>query len=247
MNNIIYSATTGMLARQKSMNITSNNLANLETAGFKSSELVLSSFGEYMTYSFDRDGITDIGTKTHGVIADNVYSDYEQGIITSTDRTLDFAINGDGFFNLLGKNGDSMLTRNGSFSIDDGGYLVNSAGSFVMGENGKIYLGDVSDIKVSGKGVISADGMVVDTLLLTALENTSGIKTHANGELSNTNGIRLNFMSMIVQGSLEKSNVELVDEMSSMIEDSRAFQSCSQIVSMADNIMQKTVNEIGRV
>lgn len=247
MNNTIYSATTGMIARQKSMNITSNDLANTETAGYKSSDLVMGAFGDYITYRIDNNGMEKIGTKTYGALSESVYNDFEQGAIYSTNRTLDFALNGSGFFTLTNADGDAMLTRNGSFRIDNEGFLVNETGSFVMGQNGKINVGTETDFSVSEQGVILSDGNVMDTLLITVPEDTTNIEKLASGELSNPNGAVLEFTGKVIQGSLEHSNVNFTDEMTSMIEDSRAFQTCSQIVKMADQIMKKTVTEIGRV
>jgi len=247
MNNTIYSATSGMIARQKSMNVTSNNLANAETAGYKSSDLVLSTFGDYITYKIDNNGAQEIGSKTHGVIADNVYNNFEQGTIYSTSQSLDFALNGDGFFTLTNADGASILTRDGSFNIDNEGFLINETGSFVMGQNGKINVGEIKSITVSEQGIISGDGNVIDTFLITVPEDNAVIEKLSNGELSNPNGAALEFTGKIIQSSLEQSNVNLIDEMAAMIEDSRAFQSCSQIVKMADELMKKTVNQIGQV
>lgn len=246
MNNTIYAATTGMLTRQKAMDITSNNLSNTETAGYKCSDLVLTSFGEYMTYKFENGKAVEIGTKTHGVVTGNVYNDFEQGPLYSTNRTLDFALNGNGFFTVSDANGVSTLTRDGRFNIDDNGFLVDALGSFVMGQKGTMNLGNAKDISVSEAGVISSGGNAIDSFLITVPQDTATIVKLANGQLTNPGG-GLEFMGKIIQGSLEKSNVNLIEEMAAMIEDSRAFQSCSQIIKMADQIMQKTVNEIGSV
>lgn len=247
MNNAITSATSGMIARQRSMNLTSNNLANTETAGYKSSDLVMGAFGEYITYRTDNNGTEKIGSKTHGAFSESVYNNFEQGMLYSTNQNLDFALSGNGFFTLTDAEGTSTLTRNGSFSVDMDGYLINGSGSFVMGQNGKVNVGTNTQVSVSEQGVISSDGIIIDTFLITVPEDTTTIVKLPNGELSNPTGNTLEFTGKIVQSSLERSNVNLTDEMTSMIEDSRAFQSCSQIVKMADQIMRKTVTEIGRL
>ncbi len=229
------------------MNITGNNLANIETAGFKSSDLVMSTFGEYITNRTDSDGTTKIGSRSYGTEAQVVYSNFMQGSIYSTGRSLDLALNGDGFFTLMNADGVARLTRNGSFFIDDEGFLINDAGSYVMGQNGRISIRDVSDISVNEQGVVFSGRDVSDVLLITVPEETSGIERFENGELSMPEVNMLVFSGKIIQGSLEHSNVSYVEEMTSMIEDSRAFQACSQIVRMADQIMKKTVNEIGQL
>ncbi|OGO89773.1 MAG: hypothetical protein A2Y15_04825 [Clostridiales bacterium GWF2_36_10] len=246
MDNTIINATTGMLARQKSMNITSNNLSNIETVGYKRSDLILNTFGEYMTYKVDNGEAVEIGTKTHGVVSGNVYNDFEQGAIYDTNRTLDFAINGVGFFTVINENGEITLTRDGRFNVDDNGFLMDALGNFIMGQNGTINVGVPSEITVSETGIISSNGNAVNSFLITIPDDTAAIVKLANGQLTNPGGT-LPFTGKIIQGSLEHSNVNLIEEMAAMIEDSRAYQSCSQIIKMADQLLQKTVNEIGRV
>lgn len=245
MNNTIYSATTGLLTRQKSMNITSNNLSNMETTGFKRSEVVSRTFGEYITAKIDENAKI-IGNKTHGVISDNVYTNFEQGPITSTGRNLDLALNGHGFFTLTDADGNTMLTRDGRFTVDDNGFLTDKSGNFVMGINGRINVGN-EDFIISDQGAVLKDETVLDTLNITVPQDTSEIYMLSNGLLSYPEGELNEFTGLVLQGSLEKANVDLVEEMTAMIEDSRAFQTCSQLVRIADGLMQKTVTEIGRV
>jgi len=244
MDNTIYAAASGMLARQRSMNAISNNLANMETNGYKRSKVMLEKFGEYLTMKTDDNRI--IGSKTHGVFAGSTYTDFEQGHIIHTGRKLDFAIDGSGFFTVITEEGETFLTRDGHFNIDDNGFLMDKNGCFLVGQNGIINLRE-GDFSVSEQGAIITDGVVTDMLRITVPENSDGLEVMANGLIELPNIPLIEFTGRIVRGSIEKANVCITDEMAAMISESRAFQSCSQMLKIADQIMQKTVNEIARV
>jgi flagellar basal-body rod protein FlgF len=224
MDNTISTMATGLKYRIQSMNITANNLANTETAGFKRSKLQASEFDKYLTSRFDEDQ-TEIGNGNRGVMAAGVFVDQRRGDLNSTGSIYDLALDGEGYFTLAGAGGGQILTRDGRFRVDNNGYLTDEAGNFVLGQNGNIYVGNAS-FRVNENGNVTANGNFVDTLRITA-----------DG----------GFTGRIIQGSYERSNVNLIDEMSAMLADSRAFQTYSQIVKRADNILAKTVTEIGRV
>lgn len=244
MNNAISSAATGMAARQKSMDITGNNLANAETPGYKASELVRSPFGSFISYNTSEEAV---GTQTFGTAPESIYTNRAQGAIYQTGRTLDFALNGNGYFTLQNEVGETLYTRGGSFTTDADGFLVNENGSYVMGLEGRINLGDTRSIVVSVRGEITSGGKITDRLLISSADDTAVIQRLAGGELMITGANTDRFRGQVIQKSLERSNVDFVQEMTRMIEDSRAFQSCSQILKMANQMTEKTVTEIGRV
>lgn len=224
MDNTISAMAAGLKYRTQSMNITANNLANAESIGFKRSEVQASEFGSYLSNRIDGSA-TQIGGGNRGVTASKVYNDDSQGAIYATESKLDFALNGEGSFTLSGAGGGQIMTRDGRFQTDENGYLTDADGNFVMGQNGRIYVG-AGDIAVSEDGGVWTGGYYKDTLMI-----------NSNGGLP----------CKVMQGYLERSNVNLTDEMAAMIDDSRAFQSCSQIVRSADKILEKTVTEIGKV
>lgn len=242
MDNTIYSATTGMLARQRSMNITGNNIANLETNGFKRSEAVYDTFGEYLAYRKDGAALGDSG---RGVIIDNIYTSFEQGPITNTERALDFALDGFGFFTVESADGQNMLTRDGRFTVDAEGFLKDLYGNYILGQNGRIYIGN-NEAAVDEQGNIFIGGAYADSFLITVPAATEGMEMLSNGLLSFAGGTEA-FTGKVRQGCLEKSNVNLIDEMTAMLEDSRAFQACSQLIKAEDEMNKKTVNEIARI
>jgi flagellar basal-body rod protein FlgG len=231
-----------MIARQKSMNITGNNIANLETNGFKRSQAVYDTFGDFLAYR--KDGV-ELGESGRGVIIDKIYTNFEQGSITNTDSTLDFALDGYGFFTVASADGQTMLTRDGKFTVDADGFLKDLYGNYVLGQNGRIYIGG-NDLVVDEQGNLFIGGAAADSFLITVPAAIEGIEMLSNGLLSYVGGTEV-FSGRVLQGCIEKSNVNLVDEMTAMLADSRAFQACSQLIKAEDELNKKTVNEIGRV
>ncbi len=243
MNNAVYAATTGLLNRARALDVTGNNLANAGVAGFKRDELITSTFSEHVMLRIDQ-GSEEIGTGTYGAIGDAIHTDISQGAVETTGRTLDFAIVGNGFFVVEDAQGVDALTRNGSFQMDADGFLTTSSGAFVLGQNGRLRL-DTGTVAVSETGEISVNGQNAGELLIVALQDGAVLEKQANGLFARPAGIG-EFQGRIMQGHLERANVDMVEEMADMMAASRAFQSCGQVLRILDTVNQKTVNEIGR-
>lgn len=243
MDKTLYAAASGMLYRAQSMNVTSNNLANMDSVGFKRSELTATSFGEHLAYNIN---MRPAGQMVYGVRANGVSVIPTEGTIKETGNTFDFALDGNGFFTLTSADGVEAYTKNGQFTISEDGYLSDLSGNFVMGQNGPIYVGD-GKIEVSEAGEIRIDGEFVDTFRIAVPGENAALTVLENGNYADIGATGESYAGRVLQGSLEVSNVSLVDEMTAMIEDARAFQSCSQIVKMANEALKKSANEIGRV
>jgi flagellar basal-body rod protein FlgG len=244
MNNAVYAATTGLLNRARALDATANNLANAGVAGFKREELITTTFNDQVMLRME-DGVqTEIGTGNHGAIGDEIYVDITQGSLETTGRTLDAAIAGDGFFAVQDPNGANGMTRNGSFQIDANGYLTTSSGAFVIGQNGRIQL-DAGTVAISETGEITVNGQNAGQLLIVVPQANTVLEKQANGLFVRPAG-NGQFQGRILQGTLERANVDMIEEMTDMMASSRAFQSCGQVIRILDQVNQKTVNEIGR-
>lgn len=243
----IYAACTGLINRSRAMNVISNNISNASTAGFKKDGVITSSFGEQLTRCLGNDtGDAPIGTTTQGVIEADMYTSYEQGVLEQTGRSLDFALEGEGFFTLQRPDGGIRLTRNGQFSLNDQGYLSDQSGNLVIGQQGPIYLGQ-TDVSVNEAGEILSQDNNLDRFLISVPADMNALLKEEGGLFTGNTGIVLPFEGRIKQGVLEGSNVGMVEEMSNVISGSRSFQSCSQIIRMLDSILEKSVNEVGRL
>lgn len=247
MNNAIYAATSGLLNRSRALDVTASNLANANTAGYKRDRLLTSSFGERVAMRLQSDGSrTEIGSETHGAIVDEVFTDYSQGVVDNTGRALDFAIIGEGFFSIETAGGQEAATRDGSFQVDGEGYLRTMTGGYVLGQGGRIQVG-AGEVSIDAAGVVTSDGQVVDTLAILVPDPEGDNLTKQSGNAFTQPGGQGAFTGRIAAGKLERSNVDVGEEMAAMMAASRAFQTCAQAVRILDAINEKTVNEIGRV
>ncbi len=244
MNAAVYAATTGLLNRSRALDVTGNNLANAGVAGFKRDELITSTFGEQVMLRADNQ-TAEIGSVNHGAIGDDIFTDVSQGAMDITGRALDFAIAGDGFFVVEDEQGVQGLTRNGSFQVRADGFLVSNTGSYVLGQNGRIQIGN-GEMAVNKDGAITVNGQNAGALLIVVPNDLGTMVKQANGTFQRPAGNGV-FEGSVLQGKLERANVDMVEEMTDMMAASRSFQACSQVLRILDTINQKTVTEIGRL
>jgi flagellar basal-body rod protein FlgG len=243
----IYTAGSGMISRSKNIDIISNNIVNANTTGYKKDGMITSTFDDYMGYKIGENGGEEIGVMTRGTTPGDVYTSYEQGSMEPTGRSLDLAITGEGFFTLMLTDGTTALTRNGQFMLNEKGYLVDTEGSFVLGNNGPIQIGR-ADFEVSSNGNITVNGASVDTLRITCPASTDALVKLSDSMFVDPNGTNaVTFTGKIRQGALEGSNTNVTEEMADILAQQRGYQSCSQIIKMMDQILQKSVHELGRV
>lgn len=250
MNRGFYNAASAMMLQQKRLNTVSNNLANLQTAGYKSEQLTTRSFEEVIS-RLDEDGIyydyTDIGVNTPLRIVDSVEQYYTQGDIRETERPFDVAIAGDGYFNISdGEN--TYYTRNGSFNLDNDGYLNLEGYGRVQGLGGDIYLG-TSDFLIDESGnIIDYEGNEIDTLQISMCENIMDLRKQTNGLYAYEGEAQMyDITTTIQQNALESSTVNLNTEMTRVMEINRQFGAMSTILQTIDSINEKAVTEIGKL
>jgi flagellar basal-body rod protein FlgG len=262
MNPALRTAATGMAAQQTRTEVIANNLANVNTTGFKRSRaqfedlLYQSIQGPQVLGSSESNTAPAIqvgrGTRLAGVTRLS-----SQGALEQTGRSLDVAIDGEGFFPVQLPSGVQGYSRDGSFQISDQGVLVTSDG-YQIGSGIKIP-NDVTDVTISPTGVVSgskgagSEAQELGRIELARFANPSGLQamgqnlfaaTPASGEA--TVGYPLDDgMGRLVQGQLEGSNVEIVQEMVDMIAAQRAYELNSKAVKAADE-MSQTATELVR-
>lgn len=246
MNTAFYTGVSGMIAFQQQLDVTSHNIANSATAGYKAGR---SSFSDLMYTAMD---VRTPGDKVtgHGVKNANTDVIMAQSGLKFTGRSLDFALVGDVFFALDDGSGTRKYTRNGAFTISaEGkkGYLVSSLdGSYVLDKRGRRIELD----KMEGSEVFSTDG-VLEELGVYSFQNPFGL-ARADGSSfteTDTSG-RARVVSNskdaknydIKGASLELSATNLGDEMINVIQAQRAFQMNSKIVQTADQIEEMINN-----
>ncbi|NLI89576.1 MAG: flagellar hook-basal body protein [Epulopiscium sp.] len=251
----LYTSGTGMKAQMRRMDVVSNNLANVDTAGYKKDEAVLSSFPDILMTRINdtRNNIktpTPMGNVNLGTKIDEIYTNFSQGSFIRTDEKFNVALQGDGYFTISTPEGE-RFTRDGGFVLGPDGRLMTSEGNYVMGQAGIITLGNEflaegGEVFIDDNGRIMVGNNHVDTLRIVAFEDNSQLqKIGDNLYQSNANTIPFN--GQVVQGFIESSNVNPVEAMVDLITVSRAYEANQKIIQVHDALMGKAVNEVGKV
>jgi flagellar basal-body rod protein FlgG len=255
MNSALWVAKTGLDAQQTQMTVISNNLANVNTTGFKRGranfqDLLYQNYGQAgsqtSTQTESPSGLL-LGTGVHIGATENLF---DQGNLQQTNNSLDLAVNGRGFFQIQMPDGSLAYTRDGSFQVNSQGQLVNASGYLVQP--------GITIPQAAQSVTISADGIVgvqvagqtapqqVGTLTIADFINPAGlqakggnlyVETAASGS-PQTGTPSLNGLGSLVQGSVEASNVNVVEEMVNMIQTQRAYEMNSKAISTTDQMLQ---------
>lgn len=259
-----YNLTSGMLTQNRNLNVISNNMVNIQTPGYKRDKMVSTTFQEEMLYRTGKrykENPEPLATTSKIRAADRTYVSYEQGGFEETDGIFDFALSGEGFF-VVDTPAGTAYTRNGSFRVDDQGYLsLNSVGR-VLGTDGQPIQIDNENFTVSSRGVISVketsgdgeEGEEVETtvrelgtLRIVDFEDYEQLHKEDYGVYTTNQEARDVENPSILWKMLERSNVDMMEEMTSMITAQRALQSAAQVLKMYDQVMSKAASDVGRL
>ncbi len=235
----------GLLKEQMRMDVISSNLANASAYGYKKTRIAFQDVLE------TEKGVQEAGRAgSHPASPSLVRTaiDFTPGDFHTTGNSLDLAVHGEGFFKVMTPDG-VMYTRKGNFSLDTEGFLVTQNGDMVLGEGGPIQL-DGNDIQITELGEVSSDGNIVGTLALASFENKQGLLAAGRAMFANTANepeAPVPFATRIKQGCLELPNVDIVEEMVSMVHCMRAFESYQKAVQVLDEVNQRAINEVSRI
>lgn len=258
----LYTAATGMLGQQMQIDVTSNNIANVNTIGFKKQRTEFADLfyqvQEYAGTSTSSTTLSPTGIEVGlGVRPTAVTKLFTQGNFQETGNNLDMAITGDGFFQIQLPDGTTAYTRNGAFKVDNAGSVVNSDGyqlipNIVIPDDAtEIAVGTDGTVSVlqGGQTALTQIGQIttadfVNPAGLHSLGDNLYIDTTASGNaIVGTPG--LNGLGQIRQGFVELSNVQLVEEMTDLITGQRAYEANSKAIQTSDDMLQ-TVNSLKR-
>lgn len=250
--NGFYPAVAGALAQDRKLEILTANLANVDTPGFKKSEPVFQTVlaGELAQSTgavadFSRSAVLPLASDAMPWVASTVI-DLSPGNIRRTGNPFDLAINGDGFFAVQTPQGE-QYTRGGDFTRNSQGQLSTENGYPVLGKGGPIQLGQ-GNITVSPDGEVTAGGNTLGTLKVVTFKDPRLLVRGESGLLRLTSGTpqAAPEQTEVRQGYLEGSNVNVVDELSSMITTLRVFQSYEKVIQSQDNATAR-VMDTGRI
>lgn len=261
MNHALWVAKTGLDAQQTRMSVIANNLANVNTTGFKKSNAVFEDLiyqnvkqagGQTSQQTRSATGL-EIGTGSRLVATER---DFAQGTLAQTDNALDVAINGRGFLQVLLPDGTSAYTRDGSMQLDSEGNLVTASGysilpgvnvpagsqSLIIGQDGSV------SVQISG----AAAPQEIGTLTLADFVNPGGLEARGENlyfETAASGAAQIGApgadgLGTLRQGALESSNVNVVEELVDMIETQRAYELNSKAIETSDQMLSYVNNNL---
>ena len=245
MNSGMYAAVSGSLTAMRRLDIISNNLANVNTPGYKKDKM---SFEGLLAGTANPPAVPQGKTADPVLQKENIYIDYAAGPTSQSGNPLDLALDGDGFFAVTTPQG-TAYTRQGNFRASVDGTLVTVDGYPVQGTGGASIRVQGSQVEINAKGVVTVDGTQAGTISVVDFEKPYTLTKTGNALFvpADSQAPPQASNAQVHQGHLEGSNVESITEMVQMIETNRYFEACSKVIQNFDAIANKAANELGRV
>ncbi|WP_062351645.1 flagellar hook-basal body protein [Bacillus kwashiorkori] len=271
-----YTAASGMLAQQRRTEMLTNNLANMNTPGFKADESSLRAFPELLLSRLDgQQPIANrklpqpmaslVGGLNTGVYVQDIAPLFHQGDLQQTELSTDIALvdlniptTNEGspstvLFTVEGPNGGVQYTRNGNFTLDGAGYLTMANGQYVLSADGNRIQLTNDEFIVDNDGWINQNGATVARLGVAYAENPLLLAKRDNGTYELDNGTlpsaydNENIAFQTKQGYIERSNVDPQKAMTELLTAYRSFEANQKVLQAYDRSMDKAVNEVGRL
>jgi len=257
----LWVAKTGLDAQQTRMAVIANNLANVNTTGFKKSRAIFEDLvyqnirqvGAQSTQNTELPTGLQLGTGVRTVATEKLHT---QGNVQQTENSLDVAVNGRGYFQILMPNGDVNYTRDGSFKLDSTGQMVTSGGMLL--EPNITVPSDALNVSIGRDGTVSVvqpgspDSVQIGQLQLADFINPAGLNPIGENLFSESvaSGAAVigtpgeDEFGAVFQGSLETSNVNVVEELVNMIETQRAYEMNSKAISTTDEMLSFVTQQL---
>ncbi|GBE01017.1 flagellar basal-body rod protein FlgG [bacterium BMS3Bbin06] len=233
----IYIAASGAITRERELSVITKNIANAATHAYKKEKLSFSSF--LLPSTVDASYSEKVMTEESGII-----TDFSQGGMTSTGDPFDLALEGNGFFALEG----NRYTRKGSFGLDGEGYLISSEGYRVLGDDGNPLKIPSGRMDVNEEGFITVKGTNVGRINVVDFPKPYNLLKVGDGlYLSRDNAAPVRADARVVQGTLEGSNVNIIQAMVEMMRAVREVEAYQKMMRAFDENAGKAINEIGRI
>jgi flagellar basal-body rod protein FlgF len=272
----IYTGASGMIAQQARLDVVANNLANVDKTGFKKDIAIFKAFPDMLIRRLNESGLgitpagsydtmPYVGKLGTGVEVNEVFTEFEQGSLQRTENNFDLALEGRGFFTVQTDRGE-RYTRNGSFTINHDRVLMTHTGYPVLGENGIIRV-QQNNFIINERGEILVNQaidpedlasmanndwsqpVVIDRLKTADFEKIRELKKEGDSLWKETefSGPALPAeKAKVIQGFLEKSNVNMIREMVDMIEVQRSYEANQKAVQTHDTELGRLINDVGR-
>lgn len=253
MNQAIFTAKSGIRSQQTRLDVIGNNLANVNTVGFKTVRVDFKD-AIYQTLRRPVQPQDELNLELgHGTLVGATYRDFRVGQVQVTNNITDIMLTGDGYFAVETASGETQYTRNGALALsneEDGLYLVTGYGAYVLDTNGERIAipGSSTELVIDQQGLVSngSEDPPVAQIAVYRFDNMPGLQAVGesnfipsviSGEPKLVSG-----EDIVRQGAIEMSNVELANEMTRMIRTQRAFQLSSRALTTADQMIGLAVN-----
>lgn len=243
-----YDSVSGMVAMSRRMEVATTNLANVQTNGYKQERTAMSSFAEQMVSRLNGDNASEtIGPVALAGVSTQRELDWSQGPFQATGRELDLALAGPGVFAIETPEG-IRYTRNGAFVRNADGVLTTITGRSVLGQNGPVVVGS-GQVSVLDDGTVLVDGNPVDKLQVVEFGAAPNLQRSGNTELMAPEDgppAEIARDTMIRQGFVESSNVDVTATLTTIIEIQRAYEANQRMIQNQDELVGRAANDIAR-
>lgn len=241
----IYMQMQAMQVLSKSQDVTADNLANINTPGFKGNKVFYRMLNENMN-----------GVEVPKAVPMSQVN-LEQGILEPTGNEFDVALNGDGFFKVE-DNGTEYLTRDGRFQLNSDGFLINSSGASVMGDSGPIQLSEIFQargndggstmLEIAKDGTILLNGQAQDKLQIVNVSKPEHLERKGSAYFTLKDEIEEteDGIGMVMQGFYEKGNVQPLTEMVDMMRNMQMFESQQRALKTTDDMLSQVTGRLGK-
>lgn len=244
MENALLVTLSRQITLQHKMDAIANNLANVNTAGYKSDAV---KFEQYLMPVASVESFPRGDRRVDFVHDPRMVRDFSEGAIRQTGNELDVAISGDGWLAVATPAGE-RFTRNGQLKLSAEGTLVTNEGFPVLGEGGEIVFGaDEKSITIGADGTVATSQGPKDRLRVVAFDQPELLKKSGDSLYASEQEARPAATAKVVQGSYETSNVQPMRELSSMIETVRAYEEVSRLLTATEETRGQAIQQLGRL
>ncbi len=255
MSDGLYTAMSGGMGTSKHLDITSHNLANIDTSGYKKEKTVFASQLAEIEFNLLEAQAKDVDmpqkvlpVDKYNVVVTETFTDFQQGVLKKTDNPLDLAIQGDGFFKVETPQG-IKYTKNGSFFLSKDNRVVTSDGYPLLSKNNQPITLPNSKISINDNGTIFSNNEEVGDIAIVTFQNKDTLTKEAKTFFTQTDPNQQEIVSnsIVHQGFLEGSNVNPIEEMVNLISLHRTFEMNTRVIETFGELNRKAATDVGRV
>ncbi len=261
MQETMYSAVFGALSTEHRMNFIANNLANVNTNGYKRDQLAFKDTMASFAHDEIREPIATVRSKMlfpepknmarPRIAVDKI--DFSQGAMKFTGDPLDVSITGQGFFKVNTPEGE-FYTRNGHFVLGPEGNVLTPQGFALQGTGGPVNIpAGTKDVLIASDGQVFADGELINTITLVGVDNPDNLEKHGQNLFRARENVNVAETDVLAEGTrmsqgfLESANVEVVTEMVNMIEVNRMYEAYQKVIQTSDTVDRDAIQKVAKM